>query len=166
MRSWIIKGVPLTIQIINFVKRLNGLNFDIAPKAIKSPRGSAPIKVTANNFRVCKKPAFNAGMTMGICSRIISISCISYLPFLLYVFFVFQIHILHTLKERAESRPLCNSINSNDVCLPTVIQVLHLRRRLLHIPAWCLLHKLLQNMHSALLPDQNLHGNQHRILHC
>lgn len=35
-----------------FTTALNGLNFDIEPKAMTSPSGSAPIKVIINNFNV------------------------------------------------------------------------------------------------------------------
>ena len=72
--SCIINGVPRIIQITNFVKRLSGLNFDIAPKAITNPKGKAPTKVTTNNFNVCRNPAFKAGKTMGICSIINSMT--------------------------------------------------------------------------------------------
>ena len=72
--NWIINGVPLIIQITSFVNKLNGLNFDIAPNAMISPKGSDPANVTINNFKVCKNPAFNAGKTMGICSNIKSIT--------------------------------------------------------------------------------------------
>jgi hypothetical protein len=43
---------------------VEGDAFEVAPESIK---------VTAKSFNVCKKPAFNAGKTMGICSSISSI---------------------------------------------------------------------------------------------
>ena len=46
------------------VKSLKGVNFDIEQKAMTRPKGSAPMSVTANNFRVAIKPSFIAPMTV------------------------------------------------------------------------------------------------------
>lgn len=64
-----------------FMIKLRGLKRDMEPKAMRSPRGIAPIRVTKNNFNVWRKPTFNAEITVGICCMINSIS-ISY--FLLF----------------------------------------------------------------------------------
>src|SRR5699024_9648441 len=71
--SWIISGVPRMIQTMIFVSQLKGLNRDMEPKAITSPRGTAPTSVTKNSFSVCRKPAFRERMTIGSCSIISSI---------------------------------------------------------------------------------------------
>ena len=77
IKSWIIRGVPLTIHTTNFVRYFNGSNLDIEPKAMISPKGNAPIRVTKNNFNVCIKPTFNAPTTIGSCSINKSISVFS-----------------------------------------------------------------------------------------
>ena len=67
MRSCIISGVPRIIQTKVLVSALTGLNFDIEPNEIISPRGRAPTRVIANSRRVTKKPSFSASITMGSC---------------------------------------------------------------------------------------------------
>ena len=77
IRSCIINGVPLIIHTISLHNQLNGLNDDIDPKAITSPKGAAPISVTKNSLSVCKKPTLSDDITMGICSKISAISNLS-----------------------------------------------------------------------------------------
>ena len=72
------RGVPLTIHTINLTNILSGLNLDVEPKEIISPRGMAPINVTINNFKVCRNPVFNALKTTGNCSRNKSIVVLSF----------------------------------------------------------------------------------------
>lgn len=66
---WIIRGTPLMIHTTILVKILRGLNRDIDPKEMISPRGIAPSRVTKNSLRVCKNPVFNACTTIGNCSE-------------------------------------------------------------------------------------------------
>ena len=56
--SWIISGVPRMTQTKRLVRMLRGLNFDMEPNMMTSPRGAAPSSVTANSRRVCRKPIF------------------------------------------------------------------------------------------------------------
>ena len=58
------------IQTMNLDNILKWRNFDMDPKAITSPKGTAPINVMKNNLSVCSKPLFNAPRTIGICSMI------------------------------------------------------------------------------------------------
>ncbi len=62
------------IQTKIFVTKLSGLNRDMEPKEIKSPSGNAPIKVTKNSFKVCKKPTFKEWITIGSCFKINSMA--------------------------------------------------------------------------------------------
>ena len=133
---------------MNLVNKLKGLNLDIAPKAIISPKGKAPTKVTIKSFNVCTNPAFNAGNTMGICSNIKSM-------------FVLLLSYITKNRGRVAARPLISYL-----LLISVLLTLLLHRMYLHIPALFLLRKLLQSMHLILLLNQNLYGNQHRILRC
>lgn len=83
MSSWSISGVPRTIQTIILTIKLiglkpcshernrpwqrifaNGAQRFIDPKDITSPKGSAPMSVIANSFKVCKKPIFSEFMTV------------------------------------------------------------------------------------------------------
>ena len=57
----------------SFTIKLSGLNLDIEPKEIINPKGNAPKRVTANSFKVCKNPTFNDLITIGNCSRNVSI---------------------------------------------------------------------------------------------
>ena len=64
IRSWSIRGVPRMIQTTVLVSHRRGVNRLMEPKEMIRPRGRAPIRVTANSFRVCRKPSFRAPMTV------------------------------------------------------------------------------------------------------
>ena len=55
-RSCSIRGVPLTMDMYSFTKRLSGLNFDSLPAAISSPRGREKISVRKNIEREAASP--------------------------------------------------------------------------------------------------------------
>ena len=72
-----IRGVPRIIQTTVLVSQRRGVNRLMEPKEIIRPSGSAPISVTKNNFKVCRKPSFRAPMTVKNMSMESSFSVIS-----------------------------------------------------------------------------------------
>ena len=64
MRSWSIKGVPLTTQTMVFTTAFSGLNRLMEPNEIIKPMGSAPNKVKKNILIVCKKPPLSSIITL------------------------------------------------------------------------------------------------------
>ncbi len=66
-------GVPRIIHTTNLERYFSGLKWDIEPNAMSRPSGNAPMSVTKNSFRVCKKPILSERITIGNCSII---SCI------------------------------------------------------------------------------------------
>ena len=61
------------IHTKRLVMRLRGLNLEVEPNMMISPRGMAPSSVTANSRSVCRKPTFSAWKTTGNCWRNVSI---------------------------------------------------------------------------------------------
>ena len=64
MISWSISGVPRIIQTTVLVSHRRGVNLLMEPKETTSPRGTAPISVITNSFKVCRKPSFKAPVTV------------------------------------------------------------------------------------------------------